>query len=99
MIGVSSTAVNGKPRRKPKQTSLFYTWFQNKKHYNYERARSQFVTEDIMDSLQNINPSFYDDVRNIIIEARTNAIRSVDFHRILMYWRIGERTFERLRQP
>ena len=46
-----------------------------------------------MDSLQNINPSFYDDVRNIIIEARTNAVRSVDFHRILMYWRIGERTF------
>jgi len=46
-----------------------------------------------MESLQNVNPGFYEDVRNIIIESRTNAIRSVDFHRVAMYWRIGERTF------
>ena len=45
-----------------------------------------------MGDIQNINPGFYEDIRNIIIESRNNAIRSVDFHRVMMYWRIGERT-------
>ena len=40
-----------------------------------------------------ISETFYDDVRKIITEARTNAIRSVDFQRVLMYWRLGERIF------
>ena len=37
--------------------------------------------------------SFYDDIRGIILNARSAAIRSVDVHRVLMYWRLGERIF------
>ena len=36
----------------------------------------------------------YEDVRAIIEEARANAIRSVDFNRVLMYWKTGKRVFE-----
>lgn len=36
----------------------------------------------------------YEDVRAIIEEARANAIRSVDFNRVLMYWKTGRRVFE-----
>ena len=36
----------------------------------------------------------YDDVRDIIEKARANAIRSVDFNRVLMYWNMGRRVFE-----
>ncbi|MGN1172365.1 MAG: DUF1016 N-terminal domain-containing protein [Muribaculaceae bacterium] len=35
-----------------------------------------------------------DDIRTIIIESRTNAIRTVDFCRVRMYWRIGQRIVE-----
>lgn len=36
----------------------------------------------------------YEDVRAIIEEARANAIRSVDFNSVLMYWKTGRRVFE-----
>lgn len=36
----------------------------------------------------------YEDVRAIIEEARANAIRSVDFNRVLMYWKTGRRVLE-----
>ena len=39
------------------------------------------------------NISFYNDIRDIIIDSRNAAIRSVDFQRVLMYWRLGERIF------
>lgn len=35
----------------------------------------------------------YEDIRAIIEEARANAIRSVDFNRVLMYWKTGHRVF------
>jgi predicted nuclease of restriction endonuclease-like (RecB) superfamily len=41
----------------------------------------------------NVSVIFYDDIKNIIAEARNNAIKSVDFYRVLMYWRLGERIF------
>lgn len=41
-----------------------------------------------------IENQLYDDVRAIIEEARANAIRSVDFNRVLMYWNMGRRVFE-----
>lgn len=34
---------------------------------------------------------FVSEIKGIIIESRTNAIRSVDFQRVMMYWRLGER--------
>ena len=51
-----------------------------------------------MDNITNIEKidigkTFYDDVRNIIAESQNAAIRSVDTHRVLMYWRLGERIF------
>jgi predicted nuclease of restriction endonuclease-like (RecB) superfamily len=43
----------------------------------------------------NLVPSkLVEDVRAIIFAARGDAIKSVDFHRIAMYWRIGERIVE-----
>ena len=36
---------------------------------------------------------FVSDVRHIIISARESAIRSVDFERVKMYWKLGERIF------
>ena len=48
-----------------------------------------------MNNIENINISenFYNDVREIIINAQAAAVRSVDFQRVMMYWRLGERIF------
>lgn len=35
-----------------------------------------------------------EDIRNIINESRSNAVRSVNFCRVQMYWRIGQRIVE-----
>ena len=40
------------------------------------------------------NDKFFADVVGIISQSRENAIRSVDFERVLMYWKLGERIFE-----
>ena len=37
---------------------------------------------------------FFSEVRKIIEEARNNAVRSVDYCRVQMYWNIGRRIFE-----
>lgn len=39
-----------------------------------------------------------EDARKIINAARTNAVRSVDFCRIQMYWNLGRRIFEEEQQ-
>ena len=44
------------------------------------------------------NPHFIDDIKQIIAQSREQAIRSVDFHRVLMYWHIGKRIFEEEQQ-
>ena len=46
-----------------------------------------------MDDLQTTNTAFYNDMRSIIIDARNNAVRSVEFTRLIMYWHLGERIF------
>ena len=38
--------------------------------------------------------SLYQDARSIIEQARSNAVRSVDFCRVQMYWHLGKRIFE-----
>ena len=40
----------------------------------------------------------YTDVRSIIEKARENAVRSVDFCRVQMYWNLGRRIFEEEQQ-
>ena len=43
-----------------------------------------------MEDIQNL----YDEVKKIISSARQNAVRSVDFCRVQMYWHIGKRILE-----
>jgi len=37
--------------------------------------------------------SFVQDIKSIIGQARVQAVRSVEFHRVQMYWKLGERIF------
>ena len=41
--------------------------------------------------LPQLETNFVADVRQIIETAKTNAVRSVDFQRVMMYWKLGER--------
>lgn len=41
---------------------------------------------------------FVNDIKRIINAARTNAVRSVDFCRVQMYWAIGQRIVEKEQQ-
>ena len=45
-----------------------------------------------------INNSIITDIKQIIEQSRENAIRSVDFVRVQMYWHIGNRIFEEEQQ-
>ena len=46
-----------------------------------------------MSDLQVKYTSFYNDMREIILSARSKAVRSVEFTRMMMYWHLGERIF------
>ena len=41
-----------------------------------------------------VNDKLLVDARQIIDTARANAVRSVDFNRVMMYWNLGKRIFE-----
>ncbi len=41
-----------------------------------------------------VQPSFINEIKSIIFQARDNAVRSVNWERTLMYWQIGKRIFE-----
>jgi predicted nuclease of restriction endonuclease-like (RecB) superfamily len=47
---------------------------------------------------QIISGSFVHDIKTIIGQARTQAVRSVEFHRVQMYWKVGERIFNEEQQ-
>ncbi len=51
-----------------------------------------------MSELQKKEEVFLNDIREIINAARTQAVRSVDFCRVQMYWHIGKRIFEEEQQ-
>ncbi|MFC0309123.1 DUF1016 N-terminal domain-containing protein [Gallibacterium trehalosifermentans] len=38
------------------------------------------------------------DIKQIIAQSRENAVRAVDFQRVLMHWHIGKRIFEEEQQ-
>lgn len=42
--------------------------------------------------------SFVNEIKSIIDTARTNAVRSIDFSRVQMYWSIGQRIVEKEQQ-
>jgi len=44
-----------------------------------------------MDKQYGDNSVFYSDMRDIIINSHSNAVRSIEGERVLMYWRLGER--------
>lgn len=45
-----------------------------------------------------IRADFVNQIKGIILEARQNAVKSVDFHRVSMYWNIGKSIFEEEQQ-
>ena len=45
-----------------------------------------------------LNKTLMTDIRQIINGARENAVRSVDFCRVQMYWHLGQRIFEEEQQ-
>ena len=45
------------------------------------------------DKINILTPTLLTDVRQIIDSARSNAVRSVDFCRVQMYWHLGQRIF------
>ena len=47
---------------------------------------------------QSLRQLFVDDIRTIINDARCNAVRSVDFSRVQMYWGLGRRIQEEVQQ-
>jgi len=47
-----------------------------------------------MDKPEIINPKIINDLIQIVENAKIKAVKSVDFHRVLMYWEIGEIVFE-----
>jgi predicted nuclease of restriction endonuclease-like (RecB) superfamily len=47
---------------------------------------------------QIISGSFVQDVKTIIGQARVQAVRSVEFYRVQMYWKVGERIFNEEQQ-
>jgi len=48
----------------------------------------------LMREYTNAEIQFFEDSRKIINDARNNAVRSVDFCRVMMYWNLGRRIFE-----
>ena len=62
---------------------------------NEERGMKQ---NDLSVSEERSIESLYQDARNIIESARNNAVRSVDFCRVQMYWHLGKRIFEEEQQ-
>jgi len=51
-----------------------------------------------MEEQKLINTTFLNDLVSIIETSKENAVRSVDFHRVVMYWNIGKRVFEEEQQ-
>jgi len=52
-----------------------------------------------MDTVSRIpSGSFVQDIKAIIGQARTQAVRSVEFYRVEMYWKVGERIFNEEQQ-
>lgn len=50
------------------------------------------------ESVEKRNGNFVEEIKIIIGQARANAVRSVEFHRVEMYWKLGERIFEEEQQ-
>ena len=56
------------------------------------------MATDIENAAEHGMDSLVQDVQKIIETARSNAVRSVDFCRVQMYWNLGKRIFEEEQQ-
>ena len=56
------------------------------------------MATDIENAVAHGMDSLVQDVQKIIETARSNAVRSVDFCRVQMYWNLGKRIFEEEQQ-
>ena len=54
--------------------------------------------EQKIDNTSIVRQEFVTDIRQIINDARANAVRSVDFCRVQMYWHLGKRILEEEQQ-
>ena len=61
----------------------------NSVHY---RPQNDTIMQE--ETTQTLSTNLLTDARRIIDNARTNAVRSVDFCRVQMYWNLGRRIFE-----
>lgn len=61
---------------------------------HHPQKQETMKTEDITRT----DNEFVAEIRRIINDARQNAVRSVDFCRVQMYWNIGKRIFEKEQQ-
>lgn len=50
------------------------------------------------ESVEKRNDNFVEEIKIIIGQTRAKAVRSVEFHRVEMYWKLGERIFEEEQQ-
>ncbi|MCG2617988.1 PDDEXK nuclease domain-containing protein [Terrimonas sp. NA20] len=41
-----------------------------------------------------LEPSFIEEIKSLILQSRENAVRTVDHLRVILYWNIGKRIFE-----
>ena len=48
--------------------------------------------------VKNIKAAFLHEIKTIIGQSRSNAVRSVEFYRVEMYWKLGARIFEEEQQ-
>lgn len=48
---------------------------------------------DKQTAIENLSGSFISEIKRIIQDSREQAVRSVEFHRVRMYWKLGERIF------
>jgi predicted nuclease of restriction endonuclease-like (RecB) superfamily len=52
----------------------------------------------MIEKKNHIRPAFVLQIKNIIEDAQKNALRSVDFHRVVMYWNLGRSILEEEQQ-
>ena len=65
-----------------------------------QEAKDIYIKYNMIDkNKQDITlQGFVNEIKSIINTARTNAVRSVDFCRVQMYWAIGQRIVEKEQQ-
>ena len=60
--------------------------------------KESVLTEKNPIVVHQLSDTFFSEIRRIIEEAHNNAVRSVDYCRVQMYWNIGRRIFEEEQQ-